>query len=324
MITFGPVPSRRLGRSLGINPIPGKVCSYGCSYCQVGRTQERRIERRAFHTVAEVVAAVAARVEACRRAGEQVDWLTFVPDGEPTLDLNLGEAVRWVGELGMPVAVITNGSLLGRADVRAELAGAAWVSVKVDTVDPVVWRRLNRPHRELALDTVLEGIRRFAQEYEGTLVSETMLVAGVNDDEAALRRVAGFLREVGVARAWLAASIRPPADRRVRVPAPAVLRRAVALMVEGMGRASVLFEDESDGFAAAGDPAAELLATVAVHPLREAALRRWLERAGGNWSLVESLVAAGWLEAVEHRGQRFFRRPAATQPEREQCGGAHG
>ena len=175
---FGPVPSRRLGRSLGINNIPAKHCSYACVYCQVGRTTHPLSTRRAFYAPQQVVQAVSDRLTQLRQQGERVDYLTFVPDGEPTLDVHLGEAIELLRPLGVPVAVMTNGSLLGQEEVRRELALADWVSVKVDSVDEAVWRRIDRPHPSLRLDEILQGIRVFAKSFAGVLDTETMLVRG--------------------------------------------------------------------------------------------------------------------------------------------------
>ena len=123
MVTFGPVPSRRLGRSLGVSNLgAGKSCSYSCVYCQLGGTKGRQLRRRLFEAPESVYDAVAERVAACRASGQGIDHITFVPEGEPTLDVNLGETIRGVRRLGIPVAVITNGSLLWRPDVRADLA----------------------------------------------------------------------------------------------------------------------------------------------------------------------------------------------------------
>jgi wyosine [tRNA(Phe)-imidazoG37] synthetase (radical SAM superfamily) len=128
MATFGPVPSRRLGRSLGINNIPPKTCSYACIYCQLGRTLHLQTERAAFYDPVLLFDEVAKRLDAVRSAGENVDFLSFVPDGEPTLDLNLGRLIELLRPLGSEIAVITNSSLLWRPEVRDELAtaGCAW------------------------------------------------------------------------------------------------------------------------------------------------------------------------------------------------------
>jgi wyosine [tRNA(Phe)-imidazoG37] synthetase (radical SAM superfamily) len=136
MIAFGPVPSRRLGRSIGINHIPPKTCTYSCVYCQVGRTSRLRSDRRAFYAVDDIVADVERKLDDARLADEKIDYLTLVPDSEPTLDISLGRVIERLKPLGVDIAVISNGSLLWREDVRAELAEANWVSIKVDAVPP--------------------------------------------------------------------------------------------------------------------------------------------------------------------------------------------
>lgn len=147
-LAFGPIPSRRLGRSLGVNNIPPKVCSYGCVCCQVGATPSPQLEPRPIYPPERLAAAVTRHVDLVRAREEPIDHLTFAPDGEPTLDANLGRAVELLRPLAIPVAVITNGSLAWRPEVREALRAADWVSVKVDAVDEEVWRRVNRPPAE--------------------------------------------------------------------------------------------------------------------------------------------------------------------------------
>ena len=134
-IAFGPIPSRRLGNSLGVNNIPAKACSYTCLYCQVGPTTEKLVEPQRFFSVEQIHEAVAARIERLRAAGQKIDYLSLVPDGEPTLDAALGEIVDALRSFGIPVAVITNSTLLWREAVRARLGHADLVSVKVDSTD---------------------------------------------------------------------------------------------------------------------------------------------------------------------------------------------
>ncbi|MEJ2097833.1 MAG: radical SAM protein, partial [Deltaproteobacteria bacterium] len=119
MIAFGPVPSRRLGRSLGINNIPPKVCSYSCVYCQVGKTRRMKVDRSPFYDPQEIYRDVKKKIAKAQKKGESVDYLTFVPDGEPTLDVNLGNEIELLKSLGPKIGVITNGSLAWRKDVRA-------------------------------------------------------------------------------------------------------------------------------------------------------------------------------------------------------------
>lgn len=164
---FGPVPSRRLGRSLGINNIPPKTCSYSCVYCQLGRTSKLRLERDEFYSPDKILRDVEDKIRQARRRGEAIDYLTFVPDGEPTLDLHIGEEIKRLRKLGLKIAVITNSSLIWETDVREELLMADWVSIKVDAVSPDIWRKVNRPHARLDLDRIWEGISEFARTFKG-------------------------------------------------------------------------------------------------------------------------------------------------------------
>lgn len=210
MIAFGPVPSRRLGQSLGVNHIPPKHCSYACVYCQVHCVTKLEHVRADFHAPAEVLGEVRTRVAECRRLRQRIDHVSFVPDGEPTLDAQLGVLVEGASDLGVPVAVVTNGSLLWRSDVRRDLAAASLVSVKIDAVTEGAWRRVNRPHPQLRLEWVLRGIEDFARDFRGELYTETMLVAGANDDEENVIGVAELVRRLEPRRAFLSVPTRPP------------------------------------------------------------------------------------------------------------------
>ena len=225
-VTFGPVPSRRLGRSLGINNIPPKICSYACIYCQLGRTLTMQTERSDFYDPERIFEEVRKRVEEVRAAGEWIDYLSFVPDGEPTLDLNLGREIELVRELGIKIAVITNSSLIWREDVRDELARADWVSLKVDSVREDVWRRIDRPHGQLHLSQILDGALAFADTFSGRLVTETMLVEGVNDSTELLEELNDFLVRLEPETAYLAIPTRPPAEANVRAPDEAGITQA--------------------------------------------------------------------------------------------------
>ncbi|HNT28781.1 MAG TPA: radical SAM protein, partial [bacterium] len=170
MQIFGPVPSRRLGWSLGVNTLPEKICSYSCAYCQVGLTEHFDRERRRYADPQEVARAVAEKIAKVVAKGGTVDVVSFVPDGEPTLDAELGAQIAAVRSMGK-VAVITNGSLMDRADVRRDLLQADIVSVKIDTVDPTAWRKIDCPTTGLELPALLDGIRLFAEEFTGTLLT---------------------------------------------------------------------------------------------------------------------------------------------------------
>jgi wyosine [tRNA(Phe)-imidazoG37] synthetase (radical SAM superfamily) len=313
---FGPVPSRRLGRSLGVNNIPPKTCSYTCVYCQAGRTIRLDLERRSFYDPEVVARAVGARLDLAATRGERIDYVTFVPDGEPTLDLGLGRAIDLVKALGVRVAVVSNGSLLWKPDARDALARADWVSLKIDAVDELPWRRINRPPRRLSLDQVLQGQRAFAAAFTGTLATETMIVAGVNDGWRTLDAVADHAGSLKPAVSWVAVPLRPPAQTWVQAPPAAVVGRACEALARRVGRVGCLTTREPDEFSGAGDAARDLLAIAAVHPMREAAVADLLKKTGADWAVVDALVVDGHLAVVEYEGERFYRaaQPAPTEP----------
>jgi wyosine [tRNA(Phe)-imidazoG37] synthetase (radical SAM superfamily) len=308
-IVFGPVPSRRLGRSLGINNIPPKACAYSCVYCQAGPTRTLTAAPGTFYPPLEVVRQVVEAVEQLRGKGEPIDYLTFVPDGEPTLDMGLEQEIDLLRPLGIPVAVISNASLLWRPEVARALSTADWVSVKVDTVDERIWHRVNRPHRGLDLPVVLEAIRRFSAGFGGRLVSETMLVTGVNDGEEDVEVTARFLAGAGIGTAYLSVPIRPPAVAGVEPPAPAVVNRAYQIMAGWVTQVELLTTPEDDTFASSTDPGSGILAICAVHPMREGAVQALLDSAGAPWSVVECLISEGRLKETSYQGERFFLLP---------------
>lgn len=307
-LVFGPVPSRRLGRSLGINAIPPKTCSYGCIYCQLGRTTRMVVEREAFHPPGAVHGAVSEVVDRLKCSGEPLDALAFVPDGEPTLDSRLGEEIESLKSFEKTIAVITNASLLFRPDVREDLRAADWVSVKLDSVDEETWHRVNRPHSRLSLPRILEGILRFAEEFEGRLVTETMLVAGGNDHEEAVERVAAFAGRIDPAVAYITTPIRPPAEPWVGVSSPDVLVAAHEAFAERVKNVELLIEPEGDEFTPSGDARRTLLEVTCVHPMRREAVEALLAGTKEDWSVVDRLLLEGYLDELVHRGTTFYVR----------------
>jgi wyosine [tRNA(Phe)-imidazoG37] synthetase (radical SAM superfamily) len=215
-LAFGPVPSRRLGKSLGINNIPAKTCSYSCLYCQLGRTTNMTTERQAFYKPEDIFKEVERKVDEAVSRNERIDYLTFVPDGEPTLDVNLGKEISILKQIEIPIAVITNASLIRRKDVKEDLLEANLVSLKVDAVSEDLWRRINRSHKDLKLNAVLEGVTEFADEFKGTIISETMLVDGVNYGSE-FEKTADFLKNLKrLDKAYVAIPTRPPAEEWVK------------------------------------------------------------------------------------------------------------
>jgi len=308
MIAFGPVPSRRLGRSLGVNNIPDKVCSYACVYCQIGRTLRMEIERRTFYEPEFVFEEVSKKVEEARERGERIDYVTFVPDGEPTLDANLGLEVELLRDLDVPLAILTNSSLIWREDVRNDLLSFDLVSLKLDAVREEFWRRIDRPHKSLSLKKILDGMLTFRDEFDGKLVTETMLVNVDYGDE--LERIAAFLAELRPNKAYIAIPTRPPAEKWVGPASEEAINLAYQLFSERLGsdRVEYLIGYEGNAFASTGNVVEDILSITAVHPMREEALKELLERNNADWDVIESLLKDGRLIRLNYRGDTFYMR----------------
>jgi wyosine [tRNA(Phe)-imidazoG37] synthetase (radical SAM superfamily) len=205
---FGPVPSRRLGLSLGVDLIPPKTCSYDCLYCQVGKTTCRTIEPQVFVPVQAVI-------EELRESLQRVkpDFITFSGSGEPTLHSGIGEVIAFVKkQCDLKVAVLTNGSLLWREEVRKKLLAADVLMPTLSTVNEATFRKIHQPHPGLRLRQVIDGLKSFRDVYRGELYVEVMLLADLNDREEDLIELKRVLGEVAPEKIQLNTVVRPPVD----------------------------------------------------------------------------------------------------------------
>ena len=293
---------------MGINNIPPKLCTYSCVYCQLGRTLRMEVKRTLFYEPRELFQETEEKIAKTREIGLRIDYLTFVADGEPTLDVNLGREIEMLRPLGFKVAVITNGSLVSREDVREELAKADWISLKVDSTREEVWRRINRPQPTLQLPAILEGMLEFALSFKGELTTETMLVRGLNDKSDQFQEVALFLEQLQPVKAYLSVPTRPPAERWVEPPHEPVLNQAYQIFSEHLHRVECLTGHETTDFSFSGDPAEDILSITAVHPMRHEALEKVLQQRGADFSMVDRLLEQGELLKLDYRGKTFYMR----------------
>jgi wyosine [tRNA(Phe)-imidazoG37] synthetase (radical SAM superfamily) len=259
-----------------------------------------------FYDPATVLREIEERILKVEQNRESIDYLTFVPDGEPTLDSRLGDEIQSLRRLGLKVAVITNSSLLGRQDVREELRKADWVSLKVDASQLGVWYRINRPHPGLQLRTILEGILEFAKGFKGQLVTETMLVKDVNDGEENLRKTADFLASLNPSKAYLSIPTRPPTEKWVRPAEEAGINQAFQIFSEKVDSVECLIDYEGNAFTSTGNVEEDLLSITAVHPMREDAVKEFLAESEADWAVVRRLLAQGVLSETTYRGKHFF------------------
>ncbi|HEY59301.1 MAG TPA: radical SAM protein [Anaerolineae bacterium] len=308
MITFGPVPSRRLGRSLGINNIPPKRCTYSCVYCQLGRTRNFVLQRDSFYDPKEVFREVRDKLKKLQSKGEKVDYLTFVPDGEPTLDSHLGQEIQLLQPLGKKIAVITNGSLLWREDVRQDLNNSSWVSLKIDSIRKDCWKKIDRPHGKLDFEKILNGEVEFARSYKGELVTETMLVKGINDNQEHMEEIAEFIAGLNPSVAYLAVPTRPPAEQWVQTPDEAFINLAYHVLSQKLKKVELLIKYEGDEFAGIGDFKSDLMSIASVHPLRKEAIEKILRQNQLNWSAMEDLIVGGLLKEIKYQGNVYYLR----------------
>ena len=308
MLTFGPVPSRRLGRSLGINNIPPKSCSYSCIYCQVGATKTTEIIPRKFYTPEQIFLEVEKHLSLVQKKNEQVDYLTFVPDGEPGLDIHLSETIERLRPLGIPIAIISNASLIWREEIRDTFAQADWVSLKVDAIDETLWQQVNRPCPSLNHQSILDGMLIFAKNFSGTLATESMFIRGLNDHDKAVNALADFLGTLKPDRTYLSIPTRPPAEKNIHAPDEATLNRIFQIISQQVNHVELITGYEGNAFASTGNIAEDLLAITSVHPMREEAVKALLAKSGANWEQVTQLINQGQLIKTEYNGQIFYVR----------------
>ncbi len=208
---FGPVPSRRLGRSLGVDLIPFKTCSYDCIYCQLGRTTNRTVERR------EWVPLDAVLNELDRKLTTAPDYVTLSGSGEPTLYARTEELIAGIkSRCEVPVAVLTNGGLLSRAEVRRSLLAADLVVPSLDAPDESLFQQVNRPHAEIRFDEMVEGLVALREEFSGDYWLEVFLLEGLTSDEATVVRLAEITQQISPDRVQLNTVARPPAEPDAR------------------------------------------------------------------------------------------------------------
>lgn len=206
---FGPVPSRRLGFSLGIDIIPYKYCCYDCIYCQVGKTTNIEMTRKSFVDPHQVVEEVLDKVTKT----EHIDYITFSGSGEPTLNLDLGKIIEEIkNATAIPVAVITNGALLYQADVRKDLMAADVILPSLDAASEDIFRYINRPHFFIEVDTIIHGLKLMRKEYQGKIWLEVMLIKDVNDTEEELKKLKEVISGLNIDKLQLNTVIRPPIE----------------------------------------------------------------------------------------------------------------
>jgi len=229
---FGPVPSRRLGLSLGVDIVPFKVCSLDCLYCQLGRTTNKTVERKEYVPIEAVLAELKDRLN----EPLQADFITLSGSGEPTLNSRFGELIDGIKKItDIPVAILTNGTLLYRQDVRADCAKADLVVPSLDAGDEETFRKINRPHRDISIEKLVSGLCAFRKEFTGRIWLEVFLVEGLNTDADQIDKINRIIKRVGPDKVQLNTAVRPTAEADVKRVDDEKLRTIAAKLGENCG-----------------------------------------------------------------------------------------
>jgi len=300
---FGPVPSRRLGSSLGVNNIPKKHCSYNCIYCQVGRTTSLTVERKPFFEPDDIVSEVVSAVNDYQGV---IDYISFVPDGEPTVDMNLGKIIKGIKkQVKIKVAVITNSSLIEAAS--QDLMEADLVSLKIDAGTEDIYRKVNRPHPSLSLPKILKDMEDFSKVYKGIIITETMLLDGINDGEDNLKKVSEVIKRISPQTAYIGVPVRPLAEPWVK-PSKKIFEWYDYFKEVGLEIHLLNYQEEGTfGTAGFKDPAEGILKIVAVHPLREDYAREILAQTYVDLDkTIDQLITEGKIRRVAYQNKSYL------------------
>jgi len=267
---YGPVPSRRLGLSLGVSPIPRRTCNYSCIYCQLGRTKHLTNERKNFFSVDDII----AELEDYIKSNAKYDIITIVGEGEPTLFSQLGLLISKIKSISnVPVAVITNGALLSDENVRRELLGADFVLPSIDASSVEMFKEINRPHGKIKFEAVLNGLIDFSKVFKGKIFIETMLIKGVNDQVAQLKALKNILNKIDYDRLYINTTVRPPAEKQVEEPSLEALTNAVDIL-KGISIEQLIstgfFSKEKDDYKA-------IKSIIQRHPMNQFEIKSFLE-----------------------------------------------
>jgi len=308
MITFGPIPSRRLGRSLGINNIPPKVCSYSCVYCQVGLTNQLSIDRKEFYKPMMIYNEVKNRLDELKMKSETIDYLSFVPDGEPTLDINLFETIEHLQNFGIKIAVFTNSSLLWKKEVQSSLKLSDYVSVKIDAIDEITWKKINHPSTLINLEKVLEGILEFKESYNGKLVTETMLIDGLNDNEDELIKIAHFIVKLKPEIAYLTIPTRPTPLKNIHSPNKERVNSFYKIIKSIYPETALLNLYEGNEFSVSDETEESLLSIMAFHPMRKDAVEKYLKKSNSKWNTINKLIDDKKIKELFYDGNTFYKK----------------
>lgn len=299
---FGPVPSRRLGSSLGISPIPRKVCNYSCIYCQLGRTDKMTGERKEFFKLEDIL----NEFKEYEKDLDRVDVITIVGEGEPTLYLKLGDLIKEVKKLtDKPIAVITNGALLHDKKVREELCEADIVLPSIDGYNEETSKKIDRPLGTIKFEEELQGLIDFSNEYKGQLFLEIMLIDGINSDKKSIEIFKEILKKIKYDRVYLNTPVRPPAESYVKT----VDRETMEYAVSELNGISIDMLSSGSFFSEIEDNYEAVLSIVRRHPMNQFEIESFINsrEIKNVKEIFEKLENDEKINVINYKGIKTYR-----------------
>lgn len=299
---YGPIPSRRLGKSLGVSPIPKKACNYACIYCQLGQTQHMTNRRQMFFEVGEIL----KEVEAVLQTDIDFDVITVVGEGEPTLYLGLEDLLKGIKAMtDKPLAVITNSGLMYLPEVRQALMSADIVLPSIDGYKAENFKKINRPYGKINFSEMAEGLNIFSKAYPGQLWAEIMLMKGINDSEDDFEAYKQVLEQLRYDRLYLNTPIRPPAEQSVEVISDEAMEKAV----DKLGGIAINLMATNGFYSEIEDDYQAILSIIKRHPMNQFELNHFLESRGCQTqaNLICQLETDPQIQTIVYKGYRTYR-----------------
>jgi len=301
---YGPVPSRRLGQSLGIDLVPFKTCTYDCVYCQLGRTTNKTIERREYVSVKDVLAELKRKLA----TGVSPDYITLAGSGEPTLNSAIGNLIEMIKETtNVPVVVLTNGSLLWRREVQDDLMMSDIVIPSLDAGDENMFHYVNRPHPDVSFKQLVDGTTSFTERFQGEVWLEVMLLSGITGLPKEVKKIASLAGQIAPTRIQLNTVGRPPAEDYA---CPLSDDQLSSVREVFPGLVEIVREKENgkyDVSSASAVGAGDILLLISRRPCTAPDIAEGLRmNIIELYKRLDELIAAGKAKRISMRGQAFY------------------
>ncbi len=302
MHTYGPVPSRRLGFSLGIDIVPFKTCSLDCIYCQLGPAPKKTIHRKEYFSLSDILSQIKKKLS----SGQRIDYITFSGSGEPTLNKALGKIIKKIKKTtSIPVAVLTNSTFLSQKSTRNALMDADLVVPSLDAVTQEIFLKVNRPYPSLNIEEIIQGLREFSQGFKGSIWLEIMLVKGVNDSLSHIRKLKEAIAKIKPEKVQLNTVIRPPAEKNAR---PLSLKKLEKINKVFGKNCEIIAEFSREAQKSTpGNLEGAILSLIQRRPVTLADISVSLGKSKNEIiRSLDSLLAEGKIKSVSHKSLKYF------------------